>query len=118
MKKIFNFLKILLYGILPAISGGLIALDIMYIINNIKSINTGSGWSAIGYFTTATIELILAVCLLYELGVIQLNSKKWIAHKKEETVNNINSSSSDCETSDETTNTSSETKSKGKRKKS
>lgn len=102
MKKIFNFLKTLLYGILPAISGGLITLDIMYIINNIKLINSGSGWSAVWHFTMVTIVLILAACLLYELGVIQLNSKKWIAHKKEETVNNIDSSSSDCETSDET----------------
>ena len=118
MKKILNFLKTLLYGILPAISGGLIALDIMYIINNIKLINSGSGWSAVWHFTMATIELILAACLLYELGVIQLNSKKWIAHKKEETVNNIDSSSSDCETSDEATDTSFNTKSKSKHKKS
>lgn len=102
MKKIFNFLKTLLYGILPAISGCSITLAIMYIINNIKSINTGSGWSVVLSFVLALMETILAVYLLYELGVIQLNSKKWIAHKQEETANNIESSSSDCETSDET----------------
>lgn len=118
MKKIFNFLKTLLYGILPAISGGSIALAIIYIINNIKSINTGSGWSVVGYFTTAIIELILAVYLLYELGVIHLNSNKWIAHKKEQDAQTIDSSSEDSETSNEATDTSSETKSKGKRKKS
>lgn len=118
MKKIFNFLKTLLYGILPAISGGLITLAIIYTINNIKSINTGSGWSVVWCFTIAIIELILAICLLYELGVIHLNSNKWIAHKREETTDNIDSISADCETFDEATNSSPDKTSNNKRKKS
>ena len=117
MKKIFNFLKTLLCGLLPAISGSLIELGIMYIINNIKSINTASGWYVVGYFTLAIIELILSVCLLYELGLIQLNSSKWIAHKREEAAN-IDSISVDCETSDETADRSSDKKSNNKCKKS
>ena len=116
MKKIFNFLKTLLYGILPAISGSLITLTIMYIINNIKLINTGSGWSVVIYFTLAIIELILGVCLLYELGVVKLNSNKWIAHKREEAANNIESNSSDCETSDETADNNREPKKRSKKK--
>lgn len=118
MKKIFNFLKTLLYGILPAISGGLITLAIIYTINNIKSINTGSGWSVVLSFVLAFIEIILVLILLYELGTIQLNSNKWVAHKKELNTQTIDSSTSDNETSGEAINTSSDTKSKSKRKKS
>ena len=118
MKKIFNFLKILLCGILPAVLGSLITLDIMYIINNIKSIYTASGWYAVEYFITATIEVILAVCLLYQLGVVELNSNKWIMHKREEAANNIDSSLSDCETANETADRSSDEKSNNKCKKS
>ena len=118
MKKIFNFLKILLCGILPAIFGSLITFDIMYIINNIKLIYTASGWDVVGYFITATIEVILAVCLLYQLGVVELNSNKWIMHKREEAANNIDSSPSDCETANETADRSSDKKSNNKCKKS
>ena len=119
MKKIINCLKTLVYGILPAISGGLIALDIMYIINNIKSINTGAGWSVVLSFVLALTETILAVCLLYDLGTIQLNSNKWVAHKKEIATQTINdSSTSDNETSDEAADVSSNKKSNSKHKKS
>lgn len=117
MKKIFNFLKTLLCGILPAIFGSLITFDIMYIINNIESISTGSGWSVVWCFTIAIIELILVVCLLYELGITQINSAKWIAHKREEATN-IDSSSEDREICDKATDTSSDKKSNNKCKKS
>ena len=111
MKKIFNFLKTLLCGLIPAVFGSLIVFDIMYIINNIKSINTASGWYVVGYFITATIEVILAICLLYQLGVMELNSNKWIMHKREEAANNIDSSPSDCATANETADRSSDKKS-------
>lgn len=118
MKQIINFLKTLVYGIIPAIAGGLIALDIMYISNNIKSINTGSGWSVVLSFVLALMETILAVILLYELGTIQLNSNQWIAYKKEITTQTIDSGTSDNKTSDETTDISSDKKSNSKHKKS
>ena len=118
MKKIFNFLKILLYGILPAIFGSLITFDIMYIINNIKSIYTASGWYVVGHFVTATIEVILVICFLYQLGVMELNSNKWIMHKREEAANNIDSSLSDYKTANETADRSSDKKSNNKCKKS
>lgn len=118
MKKIVNFLKTLLCGIPPAAFGSLITLDIMYIINNIKLIRTASGWYVVGYFITATIEVILAVCLLYQLGVVELNSNKWIMHKREEAVHNIDSSLLDDETANETVDRSSDKKSNNKCKKS
>ena len=118
MKKIFNFLITLLCGLIPAVFGSLITFDIMYIINNIKSIHTASGWYVVGYFITATIEVILAICLLYQLGVMELNSNKWFMHKREEAANNIDSSSSDCEAANETVDKSSDKKSNNKCKKS
>ena len=80
------------------------------IINNIKSINTESGWYAVGFFITVIIEVILAIYFLYQLGVMELNSNKWIAHKREEAANNIDSSSSDCEAANETVDRSSDKK--------
>lgn len=118
MKKIINFLKTLVCGIMPAIAGGLIVLDVIYIINNIKLINTGSGWSVVLYFVLAVIESILAVCLLYELGVIQMNSKQWVKYNKANAANTIAGSSEDNETSDEATDTSFGNQSNSKRKKS
>ena len=121
MKKILNFLKTFLAGIFPAVAGGCVLAEIYYIIRNIQAINMHTGWNVVKFFLLATIELILVIILIYELGIIQINSRKWIKHIKdtaEETTNNIASSSSDCETSDETADTSSKAKSKGKRKKS
>lgn len=118
MKKIINFLKTLVYGILPAISGGLIVLNTIYIIHNIKSISTGTGWSVVLFFILATIEIVLAVCLLYGLGITQVNANKWIAYKKEITTQTIDSSASDNETSDKATDVSSNKKSNNKHKKS
>lgn len=105
MKKILNFFKTLLFGIMPSIAGGCIVWDVHYIIKNIQAISTGSGWSVVLYFVLATIEAILAIILLYELGTIQLNSNKWIAHKKEQDAQTIDSSSCDCETSNEAADT-------------
>lgn len=118
MKKIIKFLKTLVYGIIPAIAGGLIALDIMYIINNIKSINTGSGWTVVLSFVLALIETVLTIILLYELGTIQLNSNQWVAYKKAIATQTIDGSSEDCESSDEATDISSDKGSNSKCKKS
>lgn len=121
MKKIFNLLKTFLSGILPTIAGGLAIIDITYAIRNIQKVTAGSGWYVVYFFLLAVIELILGIILIYDLGEIQLNAKRWkkyLKSKEEEIVNNIDSSSCDCETSNEATGTSSETKSKGKRKKS
>ena len=116
--KIFNFLKTLLLGVIPAIAGGMITLDVLYIINHIRHIGAGSGWNAVFHFSLALIEFILAVILLYDLGGLQDKANKWIQYKKTQTADNTDSSSCDCETSNEATDTFSETKSKGKRKKS
>lgn len=118
MKKILHFLKTLLFSLWAAIAGGCIIWYIHLIIKNIRAISTSSGWSVVWSFVIAVIEIILALFLLYDLGTIQLNSNKWVAHKKELDAQTIDSSSCDCETSSEATDTSSETKSKGKRKKS
>lgn len=111
MKKIFNFLKTLLYGIIPALVGGCIVLDVYYIIKNIQRITVGSGWEVVLYFALGVTELFLAVTLLFGLGSLVKNNAA-------ESADNIDSSTSDCETSDEATNTSSDTKSKSKCKKS
>lgn len=118
MKKIINFFKTLIYGIMPAITGGLLVLNTIYIIHNIKSISTGTGWSVVLYFVMATIELILAVCLLYELGVTQINTNKWVKYNKEIAAHTIDSGTSDNETSDKATDISSDKKSNSKHKKS
>ena len=118
MKKIFHFLKTLLFSLWAAIAGACIVWDTHYIIKNIRAIGTSSGWSVVWSFVLAVIEIILMLFLLYELGTIQLNANKWIAHKRELDAQTTDSSSCDCETSNEATDTSSETKSKGKRKKS
>ena len=121
MKKIVNFFKALLYGIMPAIAGGCIVLDVVYAARNIKMIGVVSGWNVVLHFVLAVTEIFLAIALLYELGGHQINSRNWTKHVKsiqEESADTISSSTSDCETSNETTDTSSETKSKSKRKKS
>ena len=121
MKKIFNFLKALLYGMIPAIAGGAIVLDIYYVIQNIQRVTVGSGWEVVLYFALGVTELFLAFTLLYELGHLSISAKKWHKYLKnnlDESTDNIDSSTSDCETSDEATDTSSDTKSKSKRKKS
>lgn len=118
MKKILHFFKTLLFSLWAAIAGACVVWDIHYIIKNVQAISSGSGWSVVLSFILAFIEIILVLILLYELGTIQLNSNKWVAHKKELDAQTIDSSLCDCETSDEATNTSSDTKSKSKRKKS
>ena len=117
MKRIFNLLKMLLSGVVPAVAGGIIVCGIWRAAINMMSIAYESGWSVVLSFVLAVLELILVVLILYKLGNIQHNSKKWIAHKKAEAAQNNNSSSSDCETSGEATDTSSDTKSKSRRKK-
>lgn len=121
MKKILNFLKTLLYGIMPAIAGGLIILNVLCIVNNIRDINTQSSWMAILSFVITVIEVLLAIDLLYNLGKLQINSNNWIVNQKytkSEDIDNKNNSSSDQETSGELADTSSEVKNKGKHKKS
>ena len=115
MKKIINILKTFLYSIWPALAGGCIVWDVHYIIKNIQAISTGSGWAVVLYFVLATIEAILAIVLLYELGTIQINSNQWVAYKKAITAQTIDSSPCECETSDEAADTSSDTKSKHKK---
>ena len=121
MKKILNFLKTLLYGIMPAIAGGLIILNVLCIVNNIRAINTQSSWMAILSFVITVVEVFLAIDLLYNLGKLQINSNNWIAGQKyteSEDTDNKDNSSSDRETSDELVEASSEVKNKDKHKKS
>jgi hypothetical protein len=105
MKKILGFVKTICCGILPAITGGCITLDIIYVINNIQKITTGSGWDVVTYFVLAFIELNLLICILYELGVIYSNCKKWIQYQRSITTD---SNSCDCEASNKSNNTSSD----------
>lgn len=100
MKLILNYLKALLFGIMPAVAGGLITMNIIYIVKNIAIIGSGSGWDVVLCFVLALVELVLSVMLLHELGELQMNSNKWNAYKKAEAKNNKDSSSYD-ETSDE-----------------
>ena len=121
MKKILNFLKTLLYGIMPAIAGGLIVLNVLCIVNNIRAINTQSSWMAILSFVFAVVEVLLVIDLLYNLGKLQINSNNWIADQKyieSEDTDNKDNNPSDRETSGELADTSSEVKNKGKHKKS
>ena len=123
MKKVLNFLKTLLFGIMPAIAGGLITTTILLIVKNIRAINVQSSWVAVLYFVIAVVEVFLAIDLLYNLGKLQINSNNWITymkHKESKDTDNKDSSSLDQETSGETTDTSSEAivTGKGKRKKS
>lgn len=121
MKKIFNFLKTFLSGIIPAAVGGLTSIEVYYIIKNIQAINMHTGWNVVKFFLLAFIELILVIILIYEFGIMKINSKNWTKHVKnitEEASDTIASSSPENETSDEAADTYSETKSKGKRKKS
>lgn len=121
MKKIFNFLKTLLYGIIPALAGGCIVLDVYCIITNIQRITVGSGWEVVLYFALGVTELFFAFVLLLELGHLNIAAKKWYKYLKnnsDKSTDNIDSSTSDCETSDKATDTSSDTKSKSKHKKS
>ena len=118
MKKIINFLKTLLYSIWPTVAGGCIIMNVYHLIKNIQAINTGSGWAVVLSFVLAFMETVLTVMLLYELGTIQLNSNKWMAHKKEIAAQTINDSPEDCETSNESTDISSDKESNNKRKKS
>ena len=101
MKKIFNFLKTLIRGILPAISGAAVIAGIYYVIRNIQTITTGSGWSVVLSFVLAVVETILCVALLYELGTMNINAKQWNSHKCKEAADTIDGSSDDNETSDE-----------------
>ena len=105
MKRILNVLKMLLYGITPAVAGGLIVMDVLYVINNVRQIATGSGWPVVMYFILGSIEAILVVMLLYELGKLRYNAKKWTTYNKSEAANNIDSSSDENETTDEAADT-------------
>ena len=116
MKKIFNFLKMVFIGTIPAVSGGLITTSIVLIVRNVQAISVASGWTVVLHFVYAALEAILAVLMLYELGDMYTKYKNWMMYKAEVAGNTTNDSS-DAEAVD----TSSETKSKstkGRRKKS
>lgn len=95
MKTIINFFKTILYGIIPAISGGVIVLNIYYVVKNFHRITTGSGWDAVLYFILGSVEIFLTVALLYELGSLNMLAGKWQKHLK-------NNSNVDNETENET----------------
>lgn len=104
MKKIFNFFKTLVYGIIPAIAGAAMAMDIYFVIKNIHNISTGSGWTVVCYFILGATELFLAIMLLYELGSLNMLAGNWKKYTKnnppESTDDNI--SGKENETSDMT----------------
>lgn len=105
MKKIINFLKTLLYGIIPAIAGGAIVMDVYYIIKNIKYITTGSGWIVVSYFILGLVELFLAITLLHALGSINILAKQNSGNIQNNTAKSVDNTTSDSlenETSDMT----------------
>lgn len=102
MKRFFNIIKTLIFGIFPTIAGGAIVVDIIYIVKNIQKITETSGWPVVYYFLVATAELIIVVMLWYELGIMASNSKQWIKHKHETAAYNIDSTSPDCPDCEET----------------
>ena len=106
MKKILNFFKTFLYSIWPALAGACIVLDVHYVIKNIQIINSGSGsgWTVVMSFVFAATEIILALIILYRLGEIARNAKRWTKYlksKQEEIENAIDGSLEENETSDE-----------------
>ena len=105
MKNIFKIIKTLIRGVTPAVAGGLIAADIVYLFKNIQKITTGSGWDVVLCFVLALAELFLIFALLYELGELQANSSNWTRHIKNiksDNAQTIDGRSEECETSDET----------------
>jgi hypothetical protein len=105
-------------GWLPTLSGAMVMVDLHYAYRNIMAISTSTGWSAASHSIFALMEIIIAVILIYELGIIYTHANNWNKYNQLQKDNTIDSSSCDCETSDEAADTSSDTKSKGKRKKS
>lgn len=118
MKKIWNFIVMFLRGIIPAMAGHMVVVDVYFVVRNIIAITTSSGWNVVYYFCMAVLEIILALALLCELGRHDANSNNWTKYKKAQAADNIDSSSEDSETSDEATDTSSNAQPRGKRKKS
>lgn len=106
MKKIFNYFKTLIYGIIPAIAGMGIAINIYYVIRNIQHISAGSGWAVVYYFALGATELFLAITLLYELGSLNILAGNWKKHLKNNASESADTSISGNgnETSDITTN--------------
>lgn len=104
MKKILNILKTFVHGLGPACTGGLVAFDAIYCVNNIVEITTHavSGWNVVLNFILAILEFVLMILLIYELGIMSQNSNNWIAYNKAQAAQTIDSSSEECETSDET----------------
>ena len=93
MKKLLNFLRALVSGIMPAIGGGLITMGIFYIIQNIRYITTGSGWPVVMSFIWIVIEFTLCIIMLCQLGTTQINANNWTAlmkNKELESDNNTN----------------------------
>ena len=104
LAKITYCLKSLYYGVLPMLLGGCSTLAIYYTVQNIEKITTGSGWPVVYNFVFALCEIALAIIALYELGEINMSAKNWkqyIKYKKIDEADAIDSSSDDCETSDE-----------------
>ena len=92
-QHIINFFKMLWYGIVPAIAGGCITMDVMHAIRNARQIMESSGWIVVYHFLLMVAEIILAVLLLYELGVVNYNSNNWKKHlqnNEQQSENNTN----------------------------
>lgn len=118
MKKFLTFIKRVLLGLLPAAQGAIAVYDLQKAITCFKFTTVSQGWAAVLFCFEALGFLALMLWFLYDLGEDCHDAMDWRAHKREEAVQTIDGSSDDCETSNEVTDTSSDTKSKGKRKKS
>lgn len=118
MKKLWNLFKTFMNGWLPALSGAMVMMDLWYAYCNIKHIPTATGWSAASYSILALAEIVIAVILIYELGIMHTNTNNWNEYNQSISENTIDSSSCDCETSNEAADTSSKpvTKRRGPKK--
>jgi hypothetical protein len=98
MKKIFSnilqFFKALAYGLYPSILGFLVTAETYHAVLNIIKVTSSSGWSVVGHFVLALIEIVIVIFLLWDLGLTHICANNWIAyqkHKQSEDADNIDS---------------------------
>lgn len=111
------FVRILL-GILPALQGTLAIYDLQKAITYIRIVGSAAGWQAVQYGLYALVYIAFMIWFTYDLGRDFHHAINWRVYRREQVADTIDSGTSDCETSDEAADTSSDIKSKGKRKKS
>jgi uncharacterized protein HemY len=88
IKKILSLFKTVLAGIWSAILGACIVGDAIMLIDCIKKITNGSGWSVVISFILSVCHVILILGFLRCLGRNAIDAKMWKAYKHTQSVNN------------------------------